>query len=123
VVRASFVRCLTSCARLEQLEARMKEWLTDQYFCVVARHGREPVGYVLGCPESDYLYLRQLFVAPTHRRSEVGRRLFEEFLRLSPQAALRVRINVLVTNKSAVAFFWHRVGFEAYAIVMERPFA
>jgi GNAT superfamily N-acetyltransferase len=58
---------------LAQLAERMRGWLRGDYQAVLFEEGASPIGYALFRRESEYVYLRQLFVLPERRRQGVGR--------------------------------------------------
>lgn len=101
-----------------QLAARMADWLRGEYRAVIFENAETVVGYALYRPESDHVYLRQLFVVPNFRRCGVGRQALKWLWRNHWTGVPRVRIDVLVGNTEAAAF-WHRIGFKDYCITME----
>ncbi|HJZ60219.1 MAG TPA: GNAT family N-acetyltransferase [Gemmataceae bacterium] len=103
---------------LPELESRMAEWIAGEYRAVLFEDTREAVGYALFRPEPEYVYLRQLFVRPEHRRRGVGRDALAWLRRHAWADAPRVRIDVLVGNAGAFAF-WRAVGFRDYCLTME----
>lgn len=103
---------------LSELEARMAGWLAGEYRAVLFEDGGEVIGYALFRREPEFVYLRQLFVRVEHRRRGVARDGLA-WLRANAWAdAPRVRIDVLVGNATAIAF-WHAAGFLDYCLTME----
>lgn len=103
-----------------QLAARMAEWLKSDYQAHLFELDSKAIGYALYRFEPDHTYLRQLFVAPEMRRRGVGRNALE-WLRMNAwKDRPRVRIDVLVGNRSGIEF-WRSVGFTDYCLTMERP--
>ena len=100
------------------LDARMRDWLANDYRAIVAERGKHLVGYVLARRDDDALYVRQLFVVPAERRRGLGRRLVAA-IAADASDALRLRLDVLVHNAPALAF-WRSIGFVDYAITLER---
>lgn len=101
-----------------ELERRMSGWLAGEYAAVLFESGRETLGYALFCREPDYVYLRQFFVWDRYRRCGVGRSAMQWLRQTAWPDALRVRLDVLVTNTAAHAF-WKAVGFADYCVTME----
>ncbi len=103
---------------LRQLTDRMSGWLAGEYRAAVIEQAAAPTGYALYREESDFIYLRQLFVCPEHRRMGVGRTALAWLWENAWNDASRLRIDVLVTNTAGRAF-WQSVGFNDYCITME----
>src|SRR5438067_9662402 len=103
---------------LPELEARMAGWLAGGYRAALFEDAGAAVGYALFRRDPDFVYLRQLFVRPDRRRKGVARDALS-WLRVHAWAdAPRVRIDVLVGNAGAIAF-WRAVGFRDYCLTME----
>ena len=103
---------------LPELEARMAGWLSGEYRAVLFEDAGTAVGYTLFRHEAEFVYVRQLFVRPEHRRKGVARDALA-WLRANAWAdAPRVRLDVLVGNAGALAF-WRSVGFRDYCLTME----
>lgn len=103
---------------LPELERRMAGWLSGEYRAAVFEDGGLAVGYALFRSEPEYVYLRQFYVRPDSRRRGVGRGALDWLRRHAWADAARVRIEVLVGNAPAIAF-WRAVGFEDYSLAME----
>jgi ribosomal protein S18 acetylase RimI-like enzyme len=110
---------------VDQLAERMRSWLAGEYRAVLfaAEQGgeppQEPLGYALFREEPEHVYLRQFFVRREARRQGVGRAAIEHLVRSVWPAHKRIRLDVLVGNTAAIAF-WRSVGFADYCLTMER---
>ncbi len=102
----------------DELEQRMAGWLGGEYQAVIFESGADALGYALYRHELDHVYLRQFFVWREYRRRGVGRSAIEWLTRTDWSDAPRVRLDVLVANTNAHAF-WKAVGFVDYCITME----
>jgi len=103
---------------IPQLVQRMGDWLRGEYQAAIVEDRGTIVGYALFRRESDYVYLRQIFVRAENRRRGIGRSLFQWLLQNAWQAAARIRIDVLVGN-DAGRRLWESIGFRAYCLTME----
>lgn len=103
---------------LEQLTERMTGWLTDAYSAVVIELNGQTAGYALYRHDPDAIYLRQLYVAPIHRRTGLGRSVLNWLRQQACAEGQRICIDVLACNTDAIAF-WRAVGFCDYCITME----
>ena len=103
---------------VQELEARMKDWLATDYRAVLFIRESEVVAYALYRPEGTSAYLRQFFVSQGHRRSGIGTKAVQILLGGVLDAFDRVYLDVLTNNASARAF-WRAVGFQDYAVTME----
>lgn len=103
---------------IPQLQERMSGWLKGEYQAAVFELDSKPIGYALYRIEPEYVYLRQLFVLPGHRRHGVARAALEWLHQNSWTTRSRVRIDVLVGNRAAIEF-WRSVGFADYCLTME----
>jgi GNAT superfamily N-acetyltransferase len=101
-----------------QLAERMAHWLRSEYRAVIFENSESVVGYALYRRDPEHIYLRQLFVKPEHRRRGIARSALNWLWRNSWAEAPRLRIDVLVGNTGAAAF-WRSVGFNDYCITME----
>ena len=104
--------------KLAELEQRMREWLESDYEAVICEAGAETAGYALFRAEPEWIYLRQFFVREQHRRKGVGRRMFRHLESQWKARAKRIRLEVLVGNDRAIAF-WHAVGLRDYCLTLE----
>jgi GNAT superfamily N-acetyltransferase len=104
---------------LEELGARMSGWLSaGEYRAVVFEAAARPCGYALFRRDSDSAYLRHFFVAQEFRRRGIGTAALEWLWRNAWPDATKLRIDVLVGNSAAHAF-WKAVGFQDYCVTME----
>ena len=103
---------------LLQLEQRMADFLRTEYMAVIVSSSNEDVGYALYREESEYVYLRQIFVKSEMRRRGVGCKMIK-WLKNEPWKNFeKIRIEVLVGNTEGISF-WCAVGFKDYCITME----
>ena len=103
---------------LSQLEQRMSDFLRTEYMAVIVSSGNDDVGYALYREESEWVYLRQIFVKSKMRRKNIGCRMIN-WLRNEPWENFeKIRVEVLVGNLEGISF-WHAVGFKDYCITME----
>jgi len=105
----------------EAYRERMRAWLEEgRYQAAVAEADREPMAYVLWRRDPDYrdVYVRQFFVARSHRSRGLGRRLFEEAVREFWDGD-PLRLDVYDSNPRGGAF-WESLGFEPYSRLMRR---
>jgi GNAT superfamily N-acetyltransferase len=103
---------------IPQLAERMTGWLQSEYQAVLFEEDNTQVGYALFRHEPEYVYLRQLFVAPERRRQGIARNALSWLWANAWQLVPRLRIDVLVSN-SAGREFWRSAGFTEYCITME----
>lgn len=104
---------------LPQLEQRMSDFLRKEYDAVIASVGQDDIGYALYKQETEWLYLRQIFVKRSMRRKGAGRKIIEWLITNPGKESKRIRTDVLVGNITGIDF-WKAVGFKEYCIVMER---
>lgn len=104
----------------EQLEQRMTGWLTTgEYQAVLFGEGAEDMGYVLYRQESEWVYIRQLWVREKHRRKGIGRSVIEWMVAHHWQGTPRLRMEALTHNTGGLAF-WRAIGFKDYSLTLER---
>ena len=101
-----------------ELEQRMRGWLTGEYRAVIFEDGDEVVAYALYREQPEEIYLRQLFVVRNRRRQGLGRRAVEILRSDIWPRNKRLTVDVLVTNKTAIAF-WRAVGYVDYSLTLE----
>ena len=103
---------------VRELEERMRAWLSGEYRAVIYEEESAVIAYALFREQPEEIYLRQLFVVRQRRRQGVGRKAVE-ILRsdIWPQSK-RLTVDVLVTNKAALAF-WRSVGYRDYCLTLE----
>lgn len=104
---------------LTELETRMRNWLeSGVYEAWLFKRDGIVVAYALLRPEREYVYLRQFFVSREARRMGNGRLTIQQLRNQILPAHKHLRLEVLVTNHRARAF-WTAVGFTEYAVTME----
>jgi ribosomal protein S18 acetylase RimI-like enzyme len=101
-----------------ELEARMTQWLEDEYQAVLFEEGDQSVGYALFRRDPEYVYLRQFFIRREYRRRGFGRAAMA-WLAQHIWSGERVRLDVLVGNAAAISF-WRSIGFRDYCLTLER---
>jgi predicted acetyltransferase len=101
-----------------ELEARMTQWLESEYEAFLFEEGEQTVGYALFRQETEYVYLRQFYIRPEHRRCGLGRAAID-WLWQHVWGRGRVRLEVLIGNAVAISF-WRAVGFRDYCLTLER---
>jgi len=57
-----------------ELKERMSNWLESEYTAALVKENAQVVGYALWRNENEYLYVRQFFVLPEHRRKGIGKK-------------------------------------------------
>ena len=103
---------------LPELEQRMSNFLQKEYDAVIVSLGKTDIGYALYRQDSEWLYLRQIFVIEEMRRKGIGRK-FIEWLKNNPwKECKRIRTDVLIDNAVGIDF-WKAVGFKEYCITLE----
>ncbi|MDB6023558.1 MAG: GCN5-related N-acetyltransferase [Pedosphaera sp.] len=103
---------------MPELALRMKGWLSADYTAIVFEDASEVVAYALFREQSEEIHLRHLFVVPARRRMGIGRQALQ-ILRLHFwPSSKRLTVDVLTSNKSAVAF-WLAMGFSEYCMTLE----
>jgi GNAT superfamily N-acetyltransferase len=103
---------------VEELAARMGTWLSDDYAALLVLRDDEPVGYALWRDETDWIYLRQFFIAREHRGQGIGRQFMRELTSAVWSPGKCIRVEVLVGNAAGLAF-WRAIGFADYAMTLE----
>ena len=103
-----------------QLEERMRGWLAGDYKAVLFEGDGAEVGYALFKHEPGAIYLRQMFIRRELRRKGHGRRGFEILRKEVWPGKVRLTVDVLVRNETAIAF-WRAVGYRDYCLTLEIP--
>lgn len=104
--------------RIAQLTERMQGWLTTDYICYMAKEKGSIVAYCLYRDDESHYYMRQLYVDRAHRRKGIATRLLD-WLYENVWMDKKVRLDVLVHNEDAVAFY-QRYGFRIGVFRMEK---
>ncbi|HET7625513.1 MAG TPA: GNAT family N-acetyltransferase [Verrucomicrobiae bacterium] len=99
------------------LLARMREWLRGEYRAVLFT-SEAPVGYALFRSQRELIYLRQFFVRRDSRRMGIGRAAFSLLRHEIWPRDVRLTVDVLCQNLSAIAF-WRSVGYRDYSLTLE----
>jgi len=111
---------------LEQLEARMRNWLErGKYQGELFLQGDEVVAYALYrlspdeyCPEQAVAYIRHFYVERGRRRQGVGRAALKALASTRFPAGCTVSVDVLATNHGGHQF-WSKMGFKPYLTNMK----
>ena len=90
---------------IPELAVRMREWLSSGYAAVIFETDKEVTAYALYREQPEEIYLRQFFVARSHRRQGVGRKAFEILRTKIWPVDKRLTVEVLVQNAPALAFW------------------
>lgn len=99
-----------SALSLDEIEVRLRDWLTGGYKANVFEFDDAPFGYAIHREFPDCTHLRHFFVEAAFRRRGLGRRAFELLRRDAFPADRRMLVEALVSNTAGVAF-WESVGF------------
>jgi len=103
---------------VQELEQRMRDWLSGEYQAVIFEDEGDVVAYCLYREQLDSIYLRQLFVTRHRRRQGLGRRSVE-ILRSEVWPKDKIlTVEVLVANQSGVSF-WRSVGYTDYSLSLQ----
>ena len=103
---------------VEELTARMREWLGREYQALVYSLADQPVGYALYRLEAEEIYLRQFFVSSAQRRRGVGREGFRILREEVWPEGRRLSVAALCRNAPALEF-WRALGFVDYCLTLE----
>ncbi len=101
-----------------ELEERMRGWLGEDYKAVLFEDDSEVVAYALFREQPDEIHLRHFFVVRHRRRQNIGRRAMRLLFKEVWPDDRRLTVNVLTTNKTAIAF-WRAVGYADYCLTLE----
>lgn len=107
---------------IERLEARMRRWLEEgDYRAILFIENGQTVAYSLVSvdDEDDSAFIRHFFVLREHRGGGVGKRAIALLMAEIIPPSARVTLDVLASNVGG-HHFWRSVGFQDYAIRMER---
>ncbi|MDE0018521.1 MAG: GNAT family N-acetyltransferase [Candidatus Poribacteria bacterium] len=121
---AELNRCLIEDERhpnpmnIPELTERMNAWLATDYICYLAKESRHIIAYCLYRDDGKYYYMRQLYVDRSHRRKGIATQLLD-WLYENVWTDKKVRLDVLVHNEDAVAFY-KRYGFRIGVYRMEK---
>ena len=101
-----------------ELVERMRGWLAAEYRAWLLEAGGAPIAYCLARDDGDHVYIRQLWVEPAARGEGAGRHLVEHLARTA-WSGRRLRLEVLIGNQRAIAF-WRALGFADNCLTLER---
>ena len=101
-----------------ELEQRMKGWLSGEYCAAIFEDVDAVVAYALFREQPEEIYLRQLFVVRDRRTQGLGREAVEILRSAVWPKAKRLTVDVLVSNKRALAF-WRATGYTDYCLTLE----
>ncbi|MCB1125862.1 MAG: GNAT family N-acetyltransferase [Verrucomicrobiae bacterium] len=101
-----------------ELEVRMRDWLSGDYRAVIFEAAAEVMAYALFREQSTEVHLRHLFVVRHRRGQGIGRWAVQTLRWHFWPSTKRLTVDVLVTNKNAIAF-WRAVGYSDYALTLE----
>ncbi len=94
---------------------------------LIAEHGGQPVGYLVGCVEDAPTYrklgrvaeLEEMFVAPACRGSGTGAALYRAFVDWArSQNAVRLQVCACAANRLGIAFY-ERMGLAVFDTILE----
>lgn len=101
---------------VEELEERMRGFLSTDYSAYFFMQDETVVGYALVKDTEKPLYLRQFFIDREYRRQHLGRQAFH--LLLDYLQTDTINIDVLPWNEPGLRF-WHSCGFTETCISMQ----
>jgi GNAT superfamily N-acetyltransferase len=105
---------------VDQLELRMRGWLTTDYRAVLFQGDSEILAYALFRDlDGGGVYLRHFFVARNVRRHGVGGQAIQLFHDEVLAPGTRIAVEVLTSNHGGRSF-WSALGFREYAVTLER---
>lgn len=96
---------------VDEIEARLREWLEQGYRAHVFEMDGVPCGYAIHRELPDITHLRHYYVEPAFRRQGIGRAAFDALRRDILPGDRKLLVEALVTNGPGVAF-WEALGFE-----------
>ena len=103
---------------VEQLAARMSDWLSEEYIGYLATLNDRVVAYCLYRDDGKYYYMRHLYVDRDFRRQRIATQLLD-WMYANVWTDKKVRLDVLVHNESAIAFY-KKYGFMVRVLRMEK---
>ena len=95
---------------LEELVARMRNWLTTEYQALIFEDPAAPVAYALLRDTPEWVHLRQFFVARDRRRRGIGARAVALLRDSVFPPDKPVIVEAMAWNQPALSF-WHAMGF------------
>lgn len=103
---------------VSELEGRMRDWLSGEYRATIVEDDGEVVAYALFREQLEEVYLRQFVVVQHRRRQGLGRRAGQLLRSQVWPKSKRLTVEVLVSNRSGVAF-WRAIGYNDYCLTLE----
>ncbi len=110
---------------VDQLEQRMRRWLSGDWDAEILIDDGKIVGYVLyqlrrdeyaaDCPT---VYIRHFYIEREQRRHGLGRQAIQALCQTRFPAHCTVAIDVL-TDNTVGCQFWSSLGFEPYSMTMK----
>lgn len=101
-----------------QLSQRIRKWLRKDYKAFLFLKDEQVFGYCLFGKTKDFVYIRQFYIERNKRRLGLGKNALDLMKRKVWKNGVRLRLDVLVDNKRAIAF-WKVIGFKDYCLTME----
>ena len=101
-----------------QLAERMTGWLQAEYQGYLVIINENIAAYCLYRDDDKYYYLRHLYVDRGFRRQGIATQLLD-WMYAHIWTDKRVRLDVLIHNKTAIAFY-QKYGFEIRVLSMEK---
>ena len=108
---------------LEELAARMRNWLTTEYQALIFEDPTTPMpaAYALFRRTPEWIHLRQFFVARDRRRRGIGARAIALLRAEIFPPGKSVIVEAMAWNHAALSF-WRAVGFaDRYVGLESRP--
>jgi len=103
---------------VQDLEIRIRKWLSKNYHAAIAEEKDEIIAYALWRRDPDWIYLRQLFVNRNKRRQGIGRAFIKWLHENAWKKDKWIRVEALIVNPEGIAF-WRAIGFKDYCITLE----
>ncbi|PCJ51819.1 MAG: hypothetical protein COA79_25230 [Planctomycetota bacterium] len=103
---------------IDQLIDRMKHFINSEYTCYIYSLSDNIIAYCLFYGNSDFYYIRQLFVHRIHRKKGIATELLN-WLFINTWVDKKVRLDVLANNHSAIEFY-EKYGFKVDCLRMEK---
>ncbi|SBS32534.1 Acetyltransferase (GNAT) family protein [Marinomonas spartinae] len=103
---------------VKELKARMACWLVSEYSAALFELNDEVIGYTLWRKDTDFIYIRQFFIAQSFRGKGNGKKAFE-LAKKRYWDQEKLRLDVLINNLKGLSF-WRSVGFHDYCLTLEQ---
>jgi ribosomal protein S18 acetylase RimI-like enzyme len=108
---------------LEQLETRLKSWLSSEWRGVLFLNGSRVVGYTIyrlqrqEFDRRDTVYIRHYYIERDYRRFGFGSEALQKLRSDIFPKNTTVYLEVLIHNDRGRAF-WQSLGFKEYSVTM-----